>query len=192
MFFVTPHSFTKGSHFVALDWLRETKTWSKLPCSQLSPRGICSPIYTGLFTFYGPFQYIFSFPSNGPKSKKILFFQRLQSFANTVQPHWTQIWHLVYVYYIQGGFFDWSALISVLKRKTLFNQWGYFVDREFLGTESLIGCPSFFILVLKIGRTGKKKHPVSQVQEQFIDQFSSSESRPSINFKISTKHQHPE
>ena len=55
--------------------------------------------------------------------------------------------------HIQGGFFNWAAQISVLKRKTLFNQWGSFVHWEFHGTESLIGCPSFFILVLKIGRT---------------------------------------
>ena len=30
-------------------------------------------MYTGLFTFYGPSQYFFSFPSNCPKSKKISF-----------------------------------------------------------------------------------------------------------------------
>ena len=56
------------------------------------------------------------------------------------------------VYYMQGCFFNCSAQISVLKRKTLFNQQGSFVHREFHGTEFLIGCPSFFILVLKIGR----------------------------------------
>ena len=55
-------------------------------------------------------------------------------------------------------FFNWSAQISVLKRKTLFNQRGSFVHRGFHGTESLIGWPTFFILVLKIGRTSKKKH----------------------------------
>ena len=49
-------------------------------------------------------------------------------------------------------FFNCSAQISVLKRKTLFNQRGSFVHWDFQGTESLIGCPSFFILVLKIGR----------------------------------------
>ena len=52
---------------------------------------------------------------------------------------------------VQGGFFNCSAQIPVLK-KTLFNQRGSFVHREFHGAESLIGCPSFFILVLKIGR----------------------------------------
>ena len=51
-----------------------------------------------------------------------------------------------------GWLFNCSAQISVLKRKTLFNQWGSFVHREFHGTESLINCPLFFILVLKIGR----------------------------------------
>ena len=53
---------------------------------------------------------------------------------------------------IQGVFFNCSAQISVLNRKMLVNQRGSFVHREFHGTESLIGCPSFFILVLKIGR----------------------------------------
>ena len=53
---------------------------------------------------------------------------------------------------IQGAFFNCSAQISVLKRKTLFNQRGSFAHRKFHGTESLIGCPSFFILVLKIRR----------------------------------------
>ena len=48
-------------------------------------------------------------------------------------------------------FFNCSAQISVLKRKT-FNQQGSFVHPEFHGTESLIGWPSFFILELKIGR----------------------------------------
>ena len=53
---------------------------------------------------------------------------------------------------IQGCFFNCSTQISVLKRKTLFSQQGSFLHPEFHGTESLIGCPSFFILVLKIGR----------------------------------------
>ena len=53
---------------------------------------------------------------------------------------------------VQGGFLTCSAQSSELKRKTLLNQGGSFVHREFHGTESLIGCPSFFILVLKIGR----------------------------------------
>ena len=62
--------------------------------------------------------------------------------------------------YMEGVFFYWSAQISVLKRKTLFNQQRSFVNREFHGTESLIGCPSFFILVLKFGRNSWKNHPV--------------------------------
>ena len=53
---------------------------------------------------------------------------------------------------IQGGFFNCSAQFSVLKRKMLFNQRGSFVHQKFHGTESLIGCPPFFISVLKIGR----------------------------------------
>ena len=48
----------------------------------------------------------------------------------------------------------------MLKRKTLFNQRGSFVHQEFHGTKSLIGCLSLFVLVLKIGRNVKKKHPV--------------------------------
>ena len=60
------------------------------------------------------------------------------------------------IYYIQGAFFNCSAQISVLKRKMLFNQRGSFVHQEFHGTESLIGYPSFFILILKIGRNSKK------------------------------------
>ena len=51
-----------------------------------------------------------------------------------------------------GCFFNCPAQISVLKRKMLFNQRGSFLHREFHGTESLIGCPSFFILVLQIWR----------------------------------------
>ena len=62
--------------------------------------------------------------------------------------------------YIQGAFFNCFAQISVLKRKTLFNQRESFVHREFHGTDFLIGCPSFFILVLKIGRPSQKNHPV--------------------------------
>ena len=47
--------------------------------------------------------------------------------------------------------------MSVLKSKTLFNQRGSFVHREFHGTESMIVYPSFFILVLKkLGGTVKK------------------------------------
>ena len=60
-------------------------------------------------------------------------------------------------------FFNSSAQISVLKRKTLLNQQGSLVHREFDGTESLIGGPSFFILVLKIGRNSSKKHPVHRI-----------------------------
>ena len=53
---------------------------------------------------------------------------------------------------LQSGFYNCSGQTSVVERKTLCNQRGSFVHQEFHGTESLIGCPSFFILVLKIGR----------------------------------------
>ena len=66
-------------------------------------------------------------------------------------------WYLNYI--IQGDFFNCSAQISVLKRKTMFSQRGSFVHWKFHGTESLIGCPSFFLLVLKIGRNSKKNTP---------------------------------
>ena len=66
---------------------------------------------------------------------------------------------IVRVLNLQGVFFNWSARISVLKRKTLFNQQGSFVHREFHGTESLIGCRSFFFLVLKIGEEQLRKAP---------------------------------
>ena len=46
--------------------------------------------------------------------------------------------------HIQGGSFNCSAQISVLKRKTLVNQRGSFVHREFHGTEYLVGCLSLF------------------------------------------------
>ena len=60
---------------------------------------------------------------------------------------------------VQGGFLTCSAQSSELKRKTLLNQGGSFVHREFHGTESLIGCHSFFFLVLKIGEEQLKKAP---------------------------------
>ena len=47
--------------------------------------------------------------------------------------------------------FNCSAQTSI----TLFNQQGSFVHQEFSGTESLIGCPWFFILVPKIGKVKK-------------------------------------
>ena len=52
--------------------LRATKTGSKLP-HNFWTQGICSPMYTGLFTYYGPSQYLFSFTSNRQKSKQIIF-----------------------------------------------------------------------------------------------------------------------
>ena len=49
-------------------------------------------------------------------------------------------------------FFNCSAPISVLKRNTLFNQREPSLFQQFHGTKPLIGCPSFFIFLLKIGR----------------------------------------
>ena len=71
-------------------------------------------------------------------------------------------YYIVMLYHIiQGGVFNCSAQISVLKRKTFFSTNGG--HREFHGTESLIGCPTYFILVLKIGRNSSKKHPVLSI-----------------------------
>ena len=53
---------------------RRPKHGQNCPAANFRPKGVCSPIYTGLFTYYGPSQYLSSFPSNGPKSKKIPFF----------------------------------------------------------------------------------------------------------------------
>ena len=67
------HIFANESPLVALNQLRATKTRSKLPpAANFRLRGVCSPI--GLFTFYGPSQCLFSFPSTGSKNKKIQFF----------------------------------------------------------------------------------------------------------------------
>ena len=48
---------------VALTRLWATKTRSKLPHSHFCPKGVCSPMYTRLFTSYGPSQYLSSFPN---------------------------------------------------------------------------------------------------------------------------------
>ena len=49
---------------------------------------------------------------------------------------------------LQGAFFKCSAQFSVLKRKSLLNQRGSFVHREFHGRESLIGCPSSYLIIV--------------------------------------------
>ena len=63
--------FANRSHLVAHSQLRATKTRSKLPHSHFRPKGVCSPMYTRLFTSYGPSQYLSSFPNWRQKSKKI-------------------------------------------------------------------------------------------------------------------------
>ena len=65
--------FANRSHLVAHRRLRATKTRSKLPHSHFRPKGVCSPMYTRLFTSYGPSQYLSSFPNWRQKSKKISF-----------------------------------------------------------------------------------------------------------------------
>ena len=52
----------------------QAKHGKKGPAATFRPKGVCSPMYTSLFIFYGPSQYLSSFSSNYPKSKKSNFF----------------------------------------------------------------------------------------------------------------------
>ena len=54
---------------------------------------------------------------------------------------------------LQGGFFNWSARFSVPKWKTSCSQPGLVFHEIFNVKKLLVGWASFFILVLKIGRT---------------------------------------
>ena len=56
----------------------QAKHGQKGPTATFCPKGICSPMYNELFTFYGPSQYLFSFLSLRPKSKKFPFFAYLR------------------------------------------------------------------------------------------------------------------
>ena len=49
---------------------RRPKHAQNCPAPNFRPIDVCSPMYTGLFTFDGPSQYLSSFPNNRPKSKK--------------------------------------------------------------------------------------------------------------------------
>ena len=72
-----------------------------------------------------------------------------------VKEHQT-IWLSRYIN-LQGGYFYGSAQIAkMLKRKTLFNEWGSFVHREFHGTESLIGCHHYSLWYWKLWGTVTK------------------------------------
>ena len=64
-FLKTPLIFSNGPHLVALTRFQATFRRSKLPCSHFSPKR-----HIHHLTFYGPSQYLSSFPSNRPKSKK--------------------------------------------------------------------------------------------------------------------------
>ena len=48
---------------------KRPKQGQNCPPANVRPCGVCSPMYTGLFIFYGPSQYLSSFPSNWPKSR---------------------------------------------------------------------------------------------------------------------------
>ena len=118
-------------------------------------------------------------------------------------PHstWLTLWQHVDGY--RGWFFNCSAKISVLKRKILLNQQGSFGHPEFHGTESLIGCPSFFILVLKIGRTVKKitlyvatwqdgdtetkRRAVEQAEEEDFGNTTRGQVRQKLKLELKTK-----
>ena len=67
-FLKTPLIFSNGPHLVALTRFQATFRRSKLPCSHFSPKR-----HIHHLTFYGPSQYLFSFPSNGLRSKKFQF-----------------------------------------------------------------------------------------------------------------------
>ena len=69
--------------------------------------------------------------------------------------------------YLQGAFLNCSAQISVLKRKTSFNQRGSFVHREFHGTEFLIGCPLFFHFGTENSEEQLKKAPCKWLTQTF-------------------------
>ena len=117
------YSESKVSQVSSLVWVRPSESPQKSP-SWLSCK----------------LQYTLQFPC-----KKSLY----------IQDNWFVICFSLFSYNMwfpsTGCFFNCSTQLSVLKRKTLFNQPGSFVHREFNITESLIGCPSFFNLVLKIG-----------------------------------------
>ena len=53
---------------------RAGKTLSKRASATFHSKGVCSSMYTGLFTYYGPPQYLSLFSSWMPKSKKNPFF----------------------------------------------------------------------------------------------------------------------
>ena len=53
---------------------RQAKHCQKGPAATFRPKGVCSSMYTGLFTFYSLPQYLSSFSSWTPKSKKFPFF----------------------------------------------------------------------------------------------------------------------
>ena len=65
---LTDHILSPSTNF---GW---PKQGQNCPAANFRPKGVCSPMYTRLFTFYGPSQYLSSFPSWWPKSKKIAFF----------------------------------------------------------------------------------------------------------------------
>ena len=52
----------------------QAKHGQKGPAATFRPKGVCSPMCTGLFTFYSPSHYPSSLSSWRPKSKKFPFF----------------------------------------------------------------------------------------------------------------------
>ena len=56
----------------------------------------------------------------------------------------------------QGGFFNWSARLSVPKWKNLLSQRGAFLHLKFREKPVLVGCNLFFILYWRTGGSVKK------------------------------------
>ena len=65
--------FAGNSRSSGISQFRAGKTRSK---STFRRKGVCSPMYNGLFTFYGPSQYLSSFSSWRLKRKKFPFFTK--------------------------------------------------------------------------------------------------------------------
>ena len=94
--FEEPHpNFAGNSRSNGISQLQAGKTLSKRARSHFLPKGVCSPMYFSIFTFYGPPQYLSWFSSWRPKRRKFQFFTNLH-----VRPH--------------ANFFWWPAAASIL------------------------------------------------------------------------------
>ena len=71
LFFLTPHIFANGPHLVATSGDQNRVKTAPHPIFARKRRLVLMHIDHS--TFYWPSQYLSSFPSNGPKSKKFPF-----------------------------------------------------------------------------------------------------------------------